>query len=167
MSELDYRLRQQQLTAEFGYFSIKNKNFDVLLQKATEFAAQGLNTNFSKIMQYLPGENKFLICAGVGWGPGIVGEMKLLADLESPTGYAFLTGKPVISNHLAGETRFRTPSVLATHGIKRAINVIIWDEKIPFGVLEVDSQEEGDFNELDIAFLQSFANTLAIALERK
>ena len=89
------------------------------------------------------------------------------ADLESPTGYAYQTGEPVISNHLAGESRFRTPKLLEEHGIKRAINVIIRSEGEPFGVLEVDSPAEGRFTDADIAFLQGFANLLGGARDRQ
>jgi hypothetical protein len=35
------------------------------------------------------------------------------------------TGKPVISNHLENEQRFRTPELLVEHGIRRAMNVIL------------------------------------------
>jgi hypothetical protein len=69
--------------------------------------------------------------------------------VESPAGYAFHTGKIVISNHLQEETRFRTPQFLADHGIRRAINVLIargGEGHLPFGVLEVDSADPGQFD---------------------
>src|SRR4051812_17091574 len=97
----------------------------------------------------------------------VVGSARTGADIESPSGYAFQTGDPVISNHLEGEGRFRTPKVLEEHGIKRAINVIIRAEGEPFGVLEVDSPTEGRFTEADIAFLQGFANLLGGAIGRQ
>src|SRR5262249_38174769 len=59
------------------------------------------------------------------------------ADLESPSGYALRTRKPVISNHLENEQRFRTPELLAEHGVRRAMNVILQRDGSPFGVLEV------------------------------
>ena len=91
---------------------------------------------------------------------------KLEGDLGSPAGYALHTGLPVISNHLAAEARFRTPAVVAEHGIRRAINVIIRGDGEPFGVLEADSTDEGAFSEPDIAFLQALANTLGVAVDR-
>jgi len=36
----------------------------------------------------------------------------------------------------------------------------------PFGVLEVDDTQAGDFSENDISFLEALANTLGLALER-
>ena len=40
--ELAYRLRQQQLTAEFGLFALKTHHVGTLLQEATRLCAQGL-----------------------------------------------------------------------------------------------------------------------------
>ena len=53
-----------------------------------------------------------LVRAGVGWQAGVVGVATVGADLASPAGFALRTGKPVISNHLENEERFRTPEIL-------------------------------------------------------
>jgi hypothetical protein len=67
--------------------------------------------------------------AGVGWHEGLVGVASVGADLASPSGFALRTGEPVISNHLDSEERFRTPELLAAHGVRRAINVILQGER--------------------------------------
>jgi two-component sensor histidine kinase len=77
------------------------------------------------------------------------------------------TGKPVISNHLENEQRFRTPELLVEHGIRRAMNVILQGDGSPYGVLEVDSRSEGEFSQNDIAFLQGAANILGMAIEQQ
>jgi two-component sensor histidine kinase len=97
----------------------------------------------------------------------VVGHATVGTDLASPAGYALSTGKPVISNHLENEQRFRTPELLIEHGIRRAMNVILQGDGSPFGVLEVDSRSEGEFNEHDIAFLQGAANILGMAIEQQ
>jgi GAF domain-containing protein len=130
-------------------------------------AAEGLEAELCKILEYLPAENRLLLRAGVGWDPGLVGVASVGADLESPSGYALKTGKPVISNHLENEERFRTSELLRAHGVRRAINVILQGDGSPFGVLEVDSRSEGEFNEQDISFLQGAANILGMAIERQ
>ena len=82
-------------------------------------------------------------------------------------GSRFQTGKPVISNHLENEQRFRTPELLLKHGIRRAMKVILQGDGSPYGVLEVDSRSEGEFSERDIAFLQGAGNILGMAIERE
>jgi two-component sensor histidine kinase len=126
-----------------------------------------MEAQFCKVLEYLPPENRFLVRAGVGWHEGIVGVATVGADLESPSGFALRTGKPVISNHLENEQRFRTPELLLEHGIRRAMNVILQGDGSPYGVLEVDSRSEGEFSEHDIAFLQGAANILGMAIERQ
>ncbi|NEX94653.1 histidine kinase dimerization/phosphoacceptor domain -containing protein [Caulobacter sp. 17J65-9] len=165
--ELAWRLRQQAVVSDFGGMALEARDLDALLQRACELCAEGLGARFAKVLEWRPAEKRFLVRAGVGWKPGVVGEATLGADLESPAGFAFHTGKPVISNHLTDETRFRTPELLREHGVKRAINVLIRSaEASPFGVLEVDSPDPGAFEEADVAFLQGVANLLGGALER-
>lgn len=165
--ELAYRLRQQQLTVDFGRYAFRTHDTNALLQEATRVCALGLHATFCKVMEFLPEEQQFIVRAGVGWKPGVVGRARMGADRESPTGYAFETGEPVISNHLAKETRFRTPALLADHGIKRALNVLIQGDGGRFGILEVDSPMEGRFTDADQTFLQGFANLLGGAIERQ
>lgn len=165
--ELAYRLRQQELMSEFGRYALRTHDTNALLQEATRVCALGLHSDFCKAMKYLPEEGQFIVQAGVGWRPGVVGYARTAADTESPVGYAFQTGEPIISNHLAEETRFRTPALLVEHGIKRAINVLIQEDGQRYGVLEVDSPTPGRFTAADLAFLQGFANLLGVALERQ
>jgi hypothetical protein len=122
--ELAYRLHQQELLAAFGLLALNAPRFMPLLQDATRLCAEGMHTRYCKAMEYLPAEDQLIVRAGVGWKPGTVGA-RTSADLESPSGYAFHRGEAVISSHPDIEGRFRTPQILADHGIRRAINVPI------------------------------------------
>ena len=164
---LKQRIRQQEILSELGVIALQGANFEQLLAETVRLTAEGLRVQFCKVLKYIPDENRLLIQAGVGWNPGIVGVASLGADLASPAGFALRTGKPVISNHLENEERFRTPEVLAQHGIRRAMNVILQGDGRPFGVLEVDSHEEDEFVEQDLAFLQGASNILGMAIERE
>ena len=164
---LRQRIRQQEILAELGVGALQGAGFDQLLADTARLTAEGLRTEFCKVLEYIPAENRFLVRAGVGWESGIVGVASIGADLASPAGFALKTGRPVISNHLEIEERFRTPEILVRHGIHRAMNVILQGEGRPFGVLEVDSRSEDEFVEHDLAFLQGAANILGMAIERQ
>jgi len=166
-SALRLRIRQQELLAELGVIALKRTTFSDLLDSTVRTAAKGLEAEFCKVLEYHPAENRLVLVAGVGWEAGLIGVASVGADLESPSGFALRTGKPVISNHLEREERFRTPDLLRAHGVRRAINVILQGEGAPFGVLEVDSRSPGEFSERDIAFLQGAANILGMAIERQ
>jgi two-component sensor histidine kinase len=167
LETLKQRVRQQEMLADFGVIALKGTPFPELLDHAARLVADGLKAEFAKVLKYLPAENRFLVCAGVGWGPDVVGSATVGADMASPAGYALHTGKPVISNHLDIEERFRTPELLVEHGIRRAMNVILEGDGTPYGVLEVDSRSEGEFAQSDIVFLQGVANILGMAIERQ
>ena len=164
---LRLRIRQQELLAELGVLALQGTNFIEMLNHTARITAEGLGAEYCKVMEYIPAENRLLVRAGVGWSEGVVGSASVGADLASPGGYALRTGKPVISNHLENEQRFRTPELLVEHGIRRAMNVILQGDGSPFGVLEVDSKSEGEFSEHDIAFLQGAANVLGMAIEQQ
>ena len=164
---LNLRIRQQEILAELGVLALQAKPFIDLLNHTARLTAEGMEAEFCKVLEYIPAENRFLVRAGVGWHQGIVGVATVGADLESPSGFALRTGKPVISNHLENEQRFRTPELLLEHGIRRAMNVILQGDGSPYGVLEVDSRSEGEFSEHDIGFLQGAANILGMAIERQ
>src|SRR3954453_7949936 len=164
---LSLRIRQQELLAELGVLALQGTNFIGMLNHTARMAAEGLRAEYCKVLEFIPAENRLLVRAGVGWDEGVVGQASVGADLASPAGFALHTGKPVISNHLENEQRFRTPELLVEHGIRRAMNVILQGDGSPFGVLEVDSKSAGEFSKHDVAFLQGAANILGMAIEQQ
>ena len=164
---LRLRVRQQEILAELGVLALQGTPFPELLDVTAQRTAEGLQAEFTKVLEFMPSEGRFLVRAGVGWHPGVVGAATVGADIGSPAGYALRTGKAVISNHLENEERFRTPELLLEHGIRRAMNVILQGDGEPFGVLEVDSRYEGEFSANDISFLQGAANILGMAIYRQ
>ncbi len=167
MRALKDRIRQQELLAELGVKALQGATIDELLNETARLTAIGLDVEFCKVLEHIQSSNRLLVRAGVGWDDGVIGVATVGADLESPAGFALRTGKPVISNHLENEERFRTSDLLKQHGIRRAMNVILQGDGKPFGVLEVDSRSEAEFLEHDIAFLQGAANILGMAIERE
>ncbi len=164
IGDLEFRLHQQELVAGFGRFALRTDDMQSILDEASRVAAEGLEARLAKVLEYLPEEKAFLVRAGVGWKPGVVGQARIGADLESPAGYAFKTGEPVVANHLPSEGRFKTPALLLEHGVHSAINVLVKEDHHSFGVLEVDSTHRTRFGDADVAFLTTLANTLAAAI---
>jgi len=161
------RLRRQQvLAAEFGFAAIRMRDMDDVQIEACRVVCEGLGSRYAKVLRHMPAENNFLLIHGCGWSAEEIGFERLGADDASPAGYAFLSGQPVISNHLSDESRFRTPALLLRYGIERAINVIIRGIPASYGVLEADSPDGEDFTEVDIVFMEAIANVIAFANER-
>jgi two-component sensor histidine kinase len=159
-------LEERAKFADFGLLAVEGADLDELLHQAAAEAARSLGVSHVKVLQYLPDEKQFLVRAGIGWDEGVVGAARIGADIESPAGYALQTGRPVISNELHKEERFRIPALLQDHGVKSAANVIVKAKENIFGVLEADSRDPLTFTEDDLKFLQGYASLLAFAIEQ-
>ena len=80
--------RQQDLLAEFGSKALYSRDLDDLLNRASELVAQGLDIKRAKVLELLPDGKELLLRAGVNWNPGVVGEVRFGAGMESPAGFA-------------------------------------------------------------------------------
>lgn len=167
MAELRRRTRQQAIVAAFGHFALRGNDLVALMQEAARLAAEGLGAAFAKVLEHEPSMDTLVMRAGVGWRPGVVGNTHFPPGAASPAGYAFATGTPSVSNDLATDHRFGLPPLLADHGVRREVNVVIRGDGPPFGVLEVDDTGDGAFSADDVHFLEALANTLGLALERR
>jgi two-component sensor histidine kinase len=159
-------LRQQAAVARFGSFALRKNNVLEVLTEAARVCAECLSVPFSKVCRYRAEQNNLLIEAGHGWHAGVIGNVVSRADLTSPQGRAFITGKPSICNDLRDENDFELPSFYADHGIVSTIDVVIkGSDDQPYGVLEIDNDQQHDYDQHDIDFLTGFANVLAEAVE--
>jgi len=159
-------LRQQSAIASFGSFALRQSDLIKVLTEAARVCAEGLSVPFCKICRYRPDENDLLIEAGFGWHKGVVGHVISRADESSPQGRAFITGKPSICNDLRDDSEFILPPFYAEHGIISTIDVLIkGGSDRPYGVLEIDNNQQHDYDEQDVDFLTGFANVLAEAVD--
>ena len=159
-------LRQQAAIAGFGSFALRQSDLHTVLTEAARECAKGLNVLFSKVCRYRADENDLIMEAGVGWRDGVVGHVVSRADISSPQGRAFITGKPSICRDVQQDNEFELPAFYSEHGIVSTIDILIkGSSDRPYGVLEVDSDEHRDFDEHDIDFLTGFANVLAEAVD--
>jgi signal transduction histidine kinase/CheY-like chemotaxis protein len=158
-------LRQQAAIARFGSFALRQRDLMKILTEAVRVCAEGLSAPFSKVCQYRAEQNDLLIVAGHGWQDGVIGHVVSRADISSPQGLAFTTGKPQIIDDVQKVGAFDLPPFYAAHGIVSIIDVIIkgTDEQ-PYGILEIDNDQQHDYDEYDINFLTGFANVLAEAV---
>ena len=158
-------LRQQAAVAHFGSFALRESDVLKVLTEAARVCAECLGVPYSKVCRYREKENDLLIEAGHGWHAGVIGNVVSRADVTSPQGRAFITGKPSICNDLRDDNDFELLPFYAEHGIVSTIDVVIkGSDDQPYGVLEIDNNEQHDYDQHDIDFLTGFANVLAEAV---
>ena len=104
-------LRQQTILARFGELALQSDDLDEILTEACNLIGQALGTQLAKVMELQADGKTLLVRAGVGWKPGVVGEVTIEATEDSSEGYALRTGEPMISPDIAKETRFKYSSV--------------------------------------------------------
>jgi two-component sensor histidine kinase len=158
-------LRQQAALASFGSYAFREPDLGNILTEATRVCAEGLEVAFCKVCRYREEEHDLLIEAGFGWHAGVIGRVVSQADETSPQGRAYVTGEPIIIRNLPEANNVRLPAFYPQHGIVSTVDVIIRRmDGETYGVLEIDSTEEREYDEHDIDFLTGFANVLAEAV---
>jgi len=165
--EMQARVRQQAAVVQVGQCALGLDDLLTLMDEACIVVAETLGLEYCKVLELLPDRNNLLLRAGFGWKEGVVGQEKVSAGTQSQAGYTLLSGKPIIVEDLSSETRFIAPSLLREHGVVSGMSVIIPGRDRPFGVLGAHTVKPRVFNKDDIHFLESVANVLSEAIERK
>jgi len=158
--------RRHRSIVDLGLLATQEGSVDRLFEEAVRLVREGLDADAAKILERRPG-GALLVRAGVGWPPGVVGEVEIPPGAESQASYALQVAEPVIVKDLSTEDRFTPFPKFLEIGIRSGVNVIINGKRDPYGVLEVDHFDQREFSADDIAFLWSAANLLSVALDRQ
>src|ERR1041385_5059798 len=73
MVPLERVVAQRAAFAELSATALLETSLEVLLAKACGVAARGCDAPMVKVLEHLPEEGQFLICAGFGLQPDVVG----------------------------------------------------------------------------------------------
>ena len=160
-------LRQQSVIARFGELALRCDDLDEILTEACRLISEALGTDLAKVMELQEDQITLLVRAGVGWKPNVVGIIRVEANRSSSEGYALHTGKPITSDDIQNETRFRYAQFLTDNGVKALVNVPVFSKTAtPYGILQVDSRVPRNFGDVEISFLRGYANVLGAAVDR-
>lgn len=161
-------LRQQRdVLAKFGELALRSDDLDEILTEACRLVGEALGTDLAKVMELQEDGITLLVRAGVGWKPGVVGEVTVRAEKDSSEGHALQTSTAVTSDDIDEEERFKYADFLTDNGVRALVNVPIgWRGQPAYGILQVDSHAPRHFGERDTSFLSGYANLLAGAVDR-
>jgi PAS domain S-box-containing protein len=123
--EMETRTHQQAVVAELGLWALASNDLQALMENTATFVAQTLDVEYCKIVELLPGGERLLLRAGVGWEEGLVGNVTEEAGLGSQSGYTLNLRAPVIMEDLGAEMRFTPPPLLREHGVVSSMTVVI------------------------------------------
>jgi PAS domain S-box-containing protein len=165
--DLRARARQQALVAKLGQRALAGTDLSTLLDEAATIVAQSLGVEYSEALELLPDGDTLLLRVGVGRKDGGMGHARADAKAASEAGYTLLSPESVIVDGLRTATQFSGPRLLHDHEVVSGVSVLIPSPDRPFGVLGVYTTKRRTLTTDDIHFLQSVANILATATERK
>src|SRR5690348_5671287 len=69
-------VRQRAVFANLYAATLLQPSLDVLLDDACRVASEGCDAPFAKVLEHLPLEGQFIVRAGIGWKPGVVGQAR-------------------------------------------------------------------------------------------
>jgi GAF domain-containing protein len=158
------KLGQQEALATLSRELLLAKSLQETLDRAVEFAAKVLDTEFSDIV--LPDrEGRLVFSAGVGWEQEMVGNLILERGERSQTGYTIRKRAPVAVYNYSEVTEFKVPEVVSEHAIQSGLSVPMFREEKIVGAMLVHTMRSRRFTEGDETLLSLIANQTAIALE--
>lgn len=165
--EAEARARQQAAVARLGLSALRTDSVDQVLAEAVRTVRDTLNVELIKVLEWLPDDEEFLLRAGVGWEPGLVGKERVSGGKHSQAGYSLTVEEPVIVEDLSTESRFHGPELLNQHGVTSGVSVLIMAREGPWGVFGVHTRDKRLFSEDDVHFIQSVTNVVTATLERR
>jgi diguanylate cyclase (GGDEF)-like protein/PAS domain S-box-containing protein len=165
--ELERRAAQQAAVARLGEHALERVAIDDLIDEAVASAAALVEVDEALVGEVMPGGRELKLRAAYGPARLHVGRMRPLSERGSQASYTLHTGAPVVVEDWQAETRFEQSEPARLRGIRSGICVQIEGTHGPFGVFSVDSNAPRAYTPGDIDFVQSLANVLADALERR
>jgi PAS domain S-box-containing protein len=166
--EVRIRARQQETLARLGERALTEVDLQKFFNEVVSTVSEILDVELVKILELLPGDAELLLRAGVGWRAGLVGSAHVSTGRDTQAGYTLASGRPVIVEDLAAETRFTGAPLLHDHGVVSGIAApIAGRDGRAYGVLTAHSCKRRKFNDYDVSFLAAVANVVAGAIQRR
>ncbi|OAQ54283.1 histidine kinase [Natrinema mahii] len=166
--ELAKRARQQRAIADLGQFALEADDLDDLMDEASRRVAVALDNDYCKVLDLADSGEELLLRQGVGWDDGLVGNATVSAvEGGSQAAHTLATTTPVVVEDIETDPRFSGPALLTDHGVRSGISTIIGPVDEPWGILGTHDTDRDEFSEEDVSFVQSVANVLAEAIERR
>jgi PAS domain S-box-containing protein len=163
---LKLRVRQRGIVADLGQRALSGADLNALMEEAAQLVAQTLEVEYCNIMEMLPDSKGLLLKAGYGWKKESIG-LIVETENQSISGYTVLAKEPVVIDDLNTDSRFETPQYLQEYSILSGISIVIHGHEKIFGSVGAYTTKRRAFTRDEINFLQTVANVLATAIQRK
>ena len=151
---------------DLGQLALRSEPSARVLDEAVHRLARTLAVDYAKVLELRTDGKSFLLRAGRGWKPGIVGNAIAPLESDSQAEFTLRSKQPVIMEDLQTETRFQDVMMFGEPIVASGMSVEISTSLGPYGVLAVHSRQRRKFSQDEVNFLQSVANILSTIVER-
>ncbi|MGZ4203006.1 MAG: PAS domain S-box protein, partial [Thermoleophilaceae bacterium] len=158
---------RQAAVTELGRRALEGTNLTELAEAAVSLVAETLGVEYSEMLEFLPEDGELKLHAGAGWPEDSAGRRFPAQPEASLVAFTLQGDAPVVVEDFASERRFEGPLALPGLDEGSGACVAIEGDERPFGVLCVHTRHHRAFSPDEVNFLQSMANVLATAIERK
>ena len=161
------RTRQQAAVVDLSQHALAGRDLATLMNDAVALVAQILEIEFCKLLELTPAGDLLILRAGVGLREGCLGRVSVTPGPEAQAGHTLHAGAPVVVEDLRTETRFQPAAILLEHGAISGMSTVVRGRARPYGILGAFTTQRRAFQADDVHFLQSVADVLAAAVERR
>ena len=158
--------RYQEVLGRIAQLAVSGAPIQEVADLSARETARALDVEFCKIL--IPGYSDPLLhlLAGVGWREGLVGTHVQEGGSHSQAGFAIRQRKPVVVLDLETEKRFSPSTLLSEHSVRSGVSVPMMFQDQVLGAMSVHTRSLRRFDDREIGFLETVANTFATILER-
>jgi diguanylate cyclase (GGDEF)-like protein/PAS domain S-box-containing protein len=157
---------RQRLIAEFGQQAFASTDVEDVLKRAVELISVALKADYCTVLELDRDGKQLLLRAAAGWPEELKSRPAVRIRPGGRLEFVLSHREPLIIDDLPKDERF-PESPLLKLGVRSGIQVPIFGTAGTYGILSSHSRAGAHFGPDDASFLQSVANILAVAIERK
>jgi diguanylate cyclase (GGDEF)-like protein/PAS domain S-box-containing protein len=158
---------RQRLIAEFGQQAFASVDVEDVFKRAVELISVSLNADLCSVLELDRDGKQLLLKATSGWPEELRSRSAVAVRQGGRLEFVLSHREPLIIDDLTTDGRFPDSPPLLKLGVRSGIQVPIFGTAGTFGILSAHARADRHFGPDDASFLQSVANILAVAIERK
>jgi diguanylate cyclase (GGDEF)-like protein/PAS domain S-box-containing protein len=166
-AELEASLEQQVGVAQLGRRALEGADPSLLALEAIAIIRRTMGVDGVELYRHVAGEEMLLLEAALGPTRELSGLITIGTDEPVPENLAIAERKTVVVDDLPTDQRFEIPPHLRFGGPHSMLSVPVTGPHRPYGALSVHSARRRLFMPDDTIFVQSIANALGLALDRR
>lgn len=160
------RAHYAECVARMGRLAVDARDASLLLDQLPAVAMEALQVQVAIVFLLEPNQLEFRVAAGAGLLPSEAVGRRIPNRPDTPPGFVFAHGKPVIVADYRQEQRYTVPQAYLDAGLVSAMAVPLSDRGQVVGALAVRSTQPQRFSDDEVRFLESLANLLTATLQR-